>query len=57
MPAWVNLRVLCAAAASRRGTTMVFGQVGETMELVFVVLMTIVGIGFLILVQARSQQP
>lgn len=36
---------------------MVFGQVGETMELLVVVVMTIVGLGFLILVQARSQQP
>ena len=36
---------------------MVFGMVGETMELVWVVAMTVVGLGFLILVQARSQQP
>ena len=36
---------------------MVFGMVGETMELVFVVLMMIVGLAFMIFIQARSQQP
>jgi hypothetical protein len=36
---------------------MVFGAVGETMELLWVVIMMIVGLGFLLYVQARSQQP
>jgi hypothetical protein len=36
---------------------MVFGAVGETLELLVVVLMTILGIGLLIILQSRSQQP
>jgi hypothetical protein len=35
---------------------MIFGVAGETMELAWVLAMTVVGIGFLIWVQSRSQQ-
>jgi hypothetical protein len=35
---------------------MILGIVGETMELVFVVAMTVIGLLFLIWVQSRSQQ-
>jgi hypothetical protein len=35
---------------------VIFGAVGETMELAFVVVMTIVGLALLIWIQARSQQ-
>ena len=36
---------------------MILGEVGETWELVFIVVMMVVGLGFLIFVQALSQQP
>jgi preprotein translocase subunit YajC len=35
---------------------MILGMVGETMELLFVVIMTVVGLWFLIWLQARSQK-
>jgi hypothetical protein len=35
---------------------VIFGAVGETMELGVVVVMTIIGLAFLIWIQARSQQ-
>jgi hypothetical protein len=39
-----------------RETLVVFGAVGETMELGVVVVMTIIGLAFLIWIQARSQR-
>lgn len=36
---------------------MVFGAVGETLELLWVVVMVVIGIGALMLIQTRSQQP
>lgn len=35
---------------------MVFGAVGETLELLAIVIMVVVGIGLLMLIQTRSQQ-
>lgn len=35
---------------------MIFGAVGETTELAFVVVMVVIGLGLLIWLQARSQQ-